>query len=110
MSPRGTPNTRTNFPRIHIGIRYAFAQAFQNNADRCARSPCNPCKNVYSNIHFWILYSPVFQPVIMIIASPLALLVALWGMSDAHVLEQMASKATAKLLGKRRPFGGSTLA
>ena len=82
--------------RSVFSVVYAVAQAFQNNADPCALSPCNPCKNVYSNIHYWILYSPVVQPVVMIIAPPLALLIALWGMSDMRVLEQM-STAKAKL-------------
>ena len=75
------------------------AQAVQDNANPCSRgNPCNACHNVYSNIHFWILYSPVFQPLVMAIASPLALLVALWGMSDARALEQMTTaKAGLKL-------------
>ena len=41
---------------------YAVAQAFQNNLDPCAFSPCDPCHNIYSNIHYWILYvTPVPQ-------------------------------------------------
>ena len=84
--------------RSVFSVMYALAQALQDNANPCNRSPCNPCHNVYSNIHYWILYSPVFQPLVMAIASPLALLVALWGMSDARVLEQMTTaKARLKL-------------
>jgi hypothetical protein len=32
----------------------------------------------YANIHDWILYTPEFQQIVMIIASPCALLLALW--------------------------------
>ena len=73
-------------------VIYAVAQALQNNGDPCASSFCDPCHNVYSNIHGWILYTPVFQNVIMLIASPIALLVALWGMSGVRTLDQTASK------------------
>jgi hypothetical protein len=85
--------------RSFFSVLYALAQALQDNANPCSRgNPCHPCHNVYSNIHFWILYSPVFQPLVMAIASPLALLVALWGMSDARALEQMTTaKAGLKL-------------
>ena len=36
---------------------------------------------MYSNIQNWILYTPTFQMITMLIASPLTLAVALWGMS-----------------------------
>jgi len=68
---------------VYTGM-YAVAQALQNNGDPCASSFCDPCKNVYSNIHGWMLYTPVFQQVTMLIASPIALLVALWGMSGVR--------------------------
>lgn len=47
--------------------------------------------NVFSNIIGWIVYTPVFQQVTILIASPIALLVALWDMSDVRALEQMGS-------------------
>ena len=47
--------------------------------------------NVFSNIIGWIVYTPVFQQVTILIASPIALLVALWGMSDVRALEQIGS-------------------
>ena len=58
---------------------------------------CNPCKNVYSNIIGWILYTPAFQQVAMLISSPIALLVALWGMSSVSVLEQIGSHVRVKV-------------
>ena len=83
--------------RSVLSLMFAFAQAFQNNANTCSFSPCNQCHNVYSHIHIWILYSPVLFSVVMLIASPLVLIVALWGMSDVSVLEQITiTKAMLK--------------
>jgi len=61
---------------------FAVAQALQNTGD-----------NVHSNIQGWIVYIPAFQMVTTLIASPIALLVALWGMSGvggagANVVKQ----------------------
>ena len=75
--------------RSALSVTYAVAQALQNNGDPCGASYCDPCKNVYSNIQGWILHTPAVQQVAMLIASPIALLVALWGMSGVHALEQM---------------------
>ena len=73
-------------------VMYALAQAFQNSSSSCAPSQCHPCKNVYTHINFWILYTPVFQQVLMLVASPLALFVALWGMSGLRAIEQMSTQ------------------
>jgi hypothetical protein len=82
--------------RSFYDVLYAIAQSWNDNQNPCSLSPCNPCHNVYSNIHGWLLYTPEFESCVMIIASPAALLVALWGMSDVHEIEQMSSPA-AKL-------------
>ena len=39
----------------------------------------------------WLIYTPEFQLVVMLISSPLALLVALWGMTSERTLQQMES-------------------
>jgi hypothetical protein len=78
--------------RSAFTVLYAAAQALQNNGDPCATSFCDPCHNVYSNIIGWIVYTPVFQQVTMLIASPIALLVALWGMSGVQELETISSR------------------
>jgi hypothetical protein len=85
--------------RSVLSLMFAFAQAFQDTVSNpCSFYPCHQCHNVYSHVHYWILYSPVFFSVVMLISSPLALLVALWGMSNVKVLEQMTSaKARLKL-------------
>ena len=78
-------------------VTYAVAQALQNYGDPCGVGFCDPCHNVYSHIQGWILYTPVFQHVTVLIASPVALLVALWGMSGVRALEQIASQRVALL-------------
>ena len=78
--------------RSAFTVLYAAAQALQNNGDPCATSFCDPCHNVYSNIIGWIVYTPVFQQVTMLIASPIALLVTLWGMSGVQELETISSR------------------
>ena len=69
-------------------VVYAVASALQNTGDPCGPT-CDACRNVYSHIHDWILYTPVVQQVIMLVASPSTLLVALWGMSGVHELEDV---------------------
>jgi hypothetical protein len=89
--------------RSVLNLMYAFSQAFQDGENPCSFNPCNQCRNVYSHIDYWIVYSPVFFSVVMLISSPLALLVALWGMSNVKVLEQMTS-AKARLNMQWRNF------
>jgi hypothetical protein len=95
---------------------YGVALALQDYDNRCSPSPCNECKNVYSQVLFWILFTPEFQQISTIIASPLAQLVALWGMSGARVLEQMpmqrvqldATRAKATVQRKDLRFVGES--
>lgn len=42
---------------------------------------------VYSNILFWIINTPTFQMVSLLVSSPLSLSVALWGMSGQRLLQ-----------------------
>jgi hypothetical protein len=37
----------------------------------------------------WMFYTPQFQLVIVLVSSPLALLVALWGMTSEYTLQLM---------------------
>jgi hypothetical protein len=78
--------------RSVFSVMYGVSLAMQDYDNTCSPNPCNTCKNVYSHILFWILFTPEFQLVVMIIASPIAQLVALWGMSGTRVLEQMSAQ------------------
>ena len=77
------------------------ARALQNEAANCPdSSPCSlSCRNVYSLMLIWILYRPAFQLLVILLSSPLALLVALWGMTNKRMLELMnAPRAKATMM------------
>ena len=40
---------------------------------------------------FWLQFTPEFQLSVVLISSPLALIVALWGMTDKRTLQHMRS-------------------
>ncbi len=67
----------------------ALASALQIQVAIC-NNPCDPsCNNVWWVIHFWLEFTPEFQQIVVLISSPLALLVALWGMTDKRTLQLM---------------------
>jgi hypothetical protein len=74
---------------------YGLSLSNNDLGNQCAISQCAACKGQWSNITFWILYTPALQNVVILIASPLALLVALWGMTDVGEIEQMSKIAEA---------------
>jgi hypothetical protein len=53
---------------------------------------CSTCRNVYSHITGWMVYTPAFQTAIVVISSPFSLLVALWGMTSKATLHLMKSR------------------
>jgi len=68
----------------------ALASALQNDGASCAI--CDPsCNNVWTLIQYWLELTPEFQLSVVLISSPLALLVALWGMTSKRALQQMKS-------------------
>ena len=77
-------------------VFYGTVMAGQDFDNACSPDQCNPCKNVFAHMNFWILYTPSLQHTVMLVVSPLSLLVALWGMSDLSAIEQMSS-SSAKL-------------
>jgi hypothetical protein len=59
------------------------------------------CFNVYTHISTWMIYTPEFQLTIILVSSPVALLVALWGMTSKATLQLMKSSGhDVKLLSK----------
>lgn len=47
------------------------------------------CYDDSTHIFFWLIYETSFEPIVQLIASPLALLVALWGMTSPLTLQLM---------------------
>jgi hypothetical protein len=52
---------------------------------------CDTCRNVYTHITGWMLFTPEFESTVVLISSPVALLVALWGMTSKSTLHLMRS-------------------
>jgi len=60
--------------------------------DACSASSTPSCLrpyNKYTHMHLFLLYTPEFQILVVLISSPLALLVALWGMTSGRTLQAM---------------------
>ncbi len=76
----------------------AVAFQFQDTANACSKNLCDAsCANVFTLIAYWNTYTPEFQTTVVLISSPLALLVALWGATSKRALQLMRS-------GKQQPF------
>ena len=75
----------------------ALGDALQNVDVDCgtvSTSPCDPnCYNVYSLINTWDASTPEFQLIIVLISSPVALLVALWGMTSRRMVKMLLRSA-----------------
>jgi hypothetical protein len=85
--------------RSVFSIMYSIANGLQNGAvaNKCpnGNNPClNPCFNVHKVIQLWLIYSPEFQLMVVMISSPLALLVALWGMTSERILREMRTNTS----------------
>jgi hypothetical protein len=78
--------------RSAFSVFYATALYFQSTfCQDVPFSGCGPCYNAYSKILTWILYTPELQFIIVLIASPLTMLVALWGMSGVREIEKISA-------------------
>ena len=76
--------------RSVFSTMFAVVFSFRVIDENC-RNPCEECSNVYIQIGQWMNYTPEFQLTIVLVSSPLALLVALWGMTTKAALRLMNS-------------------
>ena len=84
--------------RAVYSTMFALGNELQNEGNYCPSSnPCDAsCFNVYRLMQLWILYTPEFQLMVVLISSPLAMLVALWGMTSDRTLQRMQSNRRQK--------------
>ena len=77
--------------RAVFSTMYALASSGQNTAVECkGTGPCNPtCFSTGELMLKWLTATPEFQAMVVLIASPLSLLVALWGMTSMRMLRLM---------------------
>ena len=79
------------FPlRAVFSTMNALSSALQIEVSNCAS--CDPtCSNVWLLIGIWLQFTSEFQLSVVLISSPLALIVALWGMTSERTLQHMRS-------------------
>ena len=74
--------------RAAFSTMYAVAYQLRVIGKSCPHN-CDECNNVYVHITVWMTYTPEFQVLIVLVSSPVALLVALWGMTSNATLYLM---------------------
>jgi hypothetical protein len=81
--------------RSVVSTMFAVANQLQNSGNICSgvSSRCDTsCYNIFTHLLQWMNYTPEFQLTTVLISSPLALLVALLGMTSRHTLQTMKSR------------------
>ncbi len=80
--------------RSAFSAMFAVAQGLQDldnpkctDDNRCKDS----CFNMFTHMTIWMLLTPQFQMTIILVSSPLALLVALWGMTSRRAIQLLRS-------------------
>ena len=85
--------------RSMFSTMFAVAHHLRDNDKTCpGQNVCSGCYNTYSHMVRWMTYTPEFQLTIVLVSSPLALLVALWGMTTKATLRLMSSRERGTLL------------
>jgi hypothetical protein len=81
--------------RAVYSTMYALANELQNEGNHVNCPSSNTCDascyNVYRLMQVWLFNTPEFKLTVVLISSPLALLVALWGMTSDRTLQRMRS-------------------
>ena len=67
----------------------AVAYQLRDITTKSCPGDCDECHNAYDLFTQWMSYAPQFQLMIELVSSPLALLVALWGMTSKATLYLM---------------------
>jgi hypothetical protein len=68
-----------------------------------ALQKCDPCYNDYTHLAVWMNRMPEFQTMIVLVSSPLALLVALYGMTSSYMLQLLKQNAPNKITKELLP-------
>ncbi len=85
--------------RAAFSTMYAVANQLRATVDgKFCPGACDECANVYVHISQWMSYTPEFQVLIVLVSSPVALLVALWGMTSNATLYLMKTSQREALL------------
>jgi hypothetical protein len=63
------------------------------------------CHNVYTLISLWLFHTPEFQLMVILISSPIAQLVALWGVTTKSTLQLMKPTMNISRASSLQPMG-----
>jgi hypothetical protein len=77
--------------RAVYSTMHAVTLQFKDTITESCPSLCDECRNEYALVLNWMSYTPEFKLLIVLVSSPLALLVALWGMTSKSTLQLMKS-------------------
>ena len=78
--------------------RGRFVTPFKGNA-RCGASAsvfCDPCQDLGVVVQSWLYLYPAFSFTVFLLSSPVTILVALWGMTTGHILQNLWSRIQRK--------------
>jgi hypothetical protein len=79
--------------RAFYATMFTLATALASNANDCPagiwKNRCTDCYNIWYYVLLWLLYTPGLYFCVALVALPLALLVALWGMTSGHLLRRL---------------------
>ena len=75
--------------RAVYSTMYAVSLQLKDTITESCPSFCDECRNEYAHMLNWMTYTPEFQVLIVLVSSPVALLVALWGMTSNATLYLM---------------------
>jgi len=84
--------------RAAFSTMFAVALQLRGTVTESCPGICDECRNAYALMAQWMAYTPEFQLMIVLVSSPLALLVALWGMTSNATLHLMQSGKRETLL------------
>jgi hypothetical protein len=86
--------------RALYSIMFAIANAEQNQGADCNVQKQSACDSTCSNTQLlvlkWLLFTPEFYSMQLLLSSPLSLLVALWGMTTDRMLQLMNAPQQSK--------------
>ncbi len=84
--------------RSVVSAKLAVANQFQDSGNRCpsVTTPCDAsCHNDYTHI---FIYTPEFWPTVVLILSPLAASVVLWGMTPRVLFGRLTYEDNARVM------------
>ncbi len=88
--------------RCVFSTTLAVAYELRDYDKPCSGGSCDAsCHNAYELFVGWTIFTPEFEATIVLISSPVALLVALWGMTSKATLQDMKTSRRDSAMSRR---------